>query len=287
MAAFRYLINRMSSLPLSAEKRKAEWQNIRNIANNNKFPIHLITKLRTQIQRKPQMNIANNNNNNNRPTFTYHSPKVRMITNLFKQTDIKIAFKSTNTLQQLIKPKAQDTTQEHDKSGIYKLTCKTCNKVYIGQTSRNLTIRYREHIRYIKNNDPQSAYTLHILQNRHEYGPLKDTMTLLKPIHKSSMLIPYEQLLIQTFHQNGTLIPEQKCNEQNQPTISVSHRTQPHVTNPPQLHFPHDSHKPDLTSHTGSLHNYLNSTDQYIPQDSLTLVLIRPRWKEVAVPVCE
>jgi len=40
-------------------------------------------------------------------------------------------------------------------------------------------------------------------------------MTLLKPIHKSSMLIPYEQLLIQTFHQNGTTIPEQNCSEQN------------------------------------------------------------------------
>jgi len=67
------------------------------------------------------MNIANNNNNK-WATFTYHSPKVRMITNLFKQTDIKIAFKSTNTLQQPIKPKSQDTTQEHDKSGIYKIT---------------------------------------------------------------------------------------------------------------------------------------------------------------------
>jgi len=66
----------------------------------------------------------------------------------------------------------------------------------------------REHNRYIKNNDPQSAYALHILQNIHEYGSLKDTMSLLKPIHKTSMLIPYEQLLIQTFHQNGKLIPE-------------------------------------------------------------------------------
>jgi uncharacterized pyridoxamine 5'-phosphate oxidase family protein len=215
MAAYRYLISRMMSLPLSTEKRIAEWQNIHAIAKNNKFPIYYITKLRTQIQHKTQINTTNNNNNNKWATFTYHSPKVRMITNLFKQTDIKIAFKSTNTLQQLIKPKFQDTTQEHDKSGIYKMTCKTCNKVYIGQTGRNLTIRYREHIRYIINNDPQSAYALHILKNRHEYGPLKDTMTLLKPIHKPSMLIPCEQLLIQTFHQNGILIPEQNWSEQN------------------------------------------------------------------------
>jgi len=29
-----------------------------------------------------------------------------------------------------------------------------CNKAYIGQTSRDITHRYREHIRYIRNNDP-------------------------------------------------------------------------------------------------------------------------------------
>jgi len=67
----------------------------------------------------------------------------------------------------------------------------------------------------MKNNDPQSDYALHILQNIHGYGSLKDTISLLKPIHKTSMVIPYEQLQIQTFYQNGNLIPEQNGGEQN------------------------------------------------------------------------
>jgi hypothetical protein len=29
------------------------------------------------------------------------------------------------------------------------------------------------------------------------------------------MLIPYEQLFIQAFHQNGSLVPEQQSNEPN------------------------------------------------------------------------
>jgi hypothetical protein len=205
----------MLSLLLSTERKIVEWQKIRTVANNNKFPIHHIAKLRAQIQHKTQMNTTNNGKNNKWATFTYHSSKDRKITTPFKQTDIKLAFKSTNTLQQLTKTKNHETTQDHDKSGTYKLKCKTCNRAYIGQTSRNLTLRYREHIRYIKNSDPQSAYALHILQDVHEYGSLKDTMSLLKPIHKTTMLIPYEQLLIQTFHQNGNLIPEQNCGEQN------------------------------------------------------------------------
>jgi len=147
--------------------------------------------------------------------FTYHSPIIRKITNLFKQTDIKIAFRNTNPIRQTIRLKLQDNTQGHEKSGICKLICKTSNKGYIGQTSRNLTLTYKEHILYIKNNDPQSTYALHILQNRHEYGPLKDIMTLIKPIRNANMLIPYEQLLIQTTHKEGKLIPEQKRGEHN------------------------------------------------------------------------
>jgi hypothetical protein len=41
--------------------------------------------------------------------FTYHSPRIRKLTNLFKHTDIGIAFKSTNTTQQLTKPKPKKT----------------------------------------------------------------------------------------------------------------------------------------------------------------------------------
>jgi len=86
---------------------------------------------------------------------------------------------------------------------------------YIGQTSRDLTQRYREHFRYIRNNDSQLAYAQHILRNQHEYGTITDIMTLLKPIHKTSLLIPYEQLFIQKYQCNGSLITEQNRGEQN------------------------------------------------------------------------
>jgi len=40
-------------------------------------------------------------------------------------------------------------------------------------------------------------------------------MSLLKPVHKMSMLISYKQLFIQTFYHNGNLITEQSTGEQN------------------------------------------------------------------------
>jgi len=50
--------------------------------------------------------------------FTYHSPKIRKITNLFRQTNVHIAYKSSNTKQQRTRPRTKDTTQDKDKSGI-------------------------------------------------------------------------------------------------------------------------------------------------------------------------
>jgi len=61
----------------------------------------------------------------------------------------------------------------------------------------------------------QSAYAQHILRNQHEYGSIKDTMTLLKRIDRASMLIPYEQLFIQAYHPHGHLIAEQYVGEKN------------------------------------------------------------------------
>ena len=61
--------------------------------------------------------------------------------------------------------------------GMEKLTCNTCKLSYVAQTSHSLKQRYKEHKRYVKQNEPHSAYALHILNSHHEYGPFNTTMT--------------------------------------------------------------------------------------------------------------
>jgi len=112
-------------------------------------------------------------------TFTYISPEICKVTNIFKNTNVRIAFRCRNTIAKLIRPPKDHDIPPHNKWGIYQLTCNTCSRSYVGQTSRNLNIRFQEHIRYIKNSNPQSAYAQHILQNQHEYGQINSTMTLL------------------------------------------------------------------------------------------------------------
>jgi len=223
----------MLTLPLTKERRTHEWKTIQNIARNNTFPNKLITNLKQQIQRNTthqKSDRKENINNTKWATFTYYSHKVRKITNLFKQTDIKIAFKNNNTISQILGPKATNNTPIYNKSGIYKLTCKTCQHFYVGQTSRNLKQRYQEHVRYIGNNDPQSAFAQHILNNQHEYGTLEKIIKLLKPTNHTSMLISYESFFIQSHHQHGQLISEQNQSELN-PLIQLGLDTiQTHVT---------------------------------------------------------
>jgi hypothetical protein len=144
-------------------------------------------------------------------TFTFHSPLIRRVTNVFRNTDLKIVFHTNNTIRQQLteRPKQQNP------SGIYKLKCKTCNLAYIGQSGRAIDIRFKEHIRYIRTNNPISAYAAHILHNIHEYGSMNDTLHLLKPCRKGTQMNCWESLQIQTHHQHKLLISEQPVCEAN------------------------------------------------------------------------
>jgi hypothetical protein len=100
-----YMINRMSSIPLSQEKLNTEWQTILEIASSNNFPEPIITKLRTTLQ-NPNKTYDGNSKQKKWATFTYHSPKIRKVTNT------KIAFKSCNTTAQ--KTRTKNCHPTHD-----------------------------------------------------------------------------------------------------------------------------------------------------------------------------
>ena len=158
------------------------------------------------------------------------SPHTRGITNLFRNTNIKVAFRYHNTIGNLIRPPKNHDIPPHNKWGIYQLTCNNCNLSYVGQTIRSLKIRFQEHIRYIRSNNTQSAFAQHILQNQHKYGQMNSIMTLLKPLSSPSMLIPYEQYHIQILNQEGKLIPEKYTGELNPIFQTAINPYTPHTT---------------------------------------------------------
>jgi hypothetical protein len=125
MAAFRFNITRMHSLPLDPDKKQKEWKTIQSVAKNNNFPRRLLEKLNHQIQSRVDHTQNGKKHNKIWTTFTYHSPQIRKITNLFKNTNIGTSFKATTMIQQLIRPTTQIQISENEKSGKYKITCNT------------------------------------------------------------------------------------------------------------------------------------------------------------------
>jgi len=79
--------------------------------------------------------------------------------------NLNIAFRATNTIQQVTEKQTNTNPR-----GIYKLKFNACNTVYVRQSGRSINVRHKEHVRYTRTNNPISAYALHILQNKHEYG---------------------------------------------------------------------------------------------------------------------
>ena len=77
--------------------------------------------------------------------FTYIGRETRSVTKLFRNTQVKIAYGTNNNLGRLLRYNATGTENKYEKSGIYQLSCPTCNRKYIGQTGSPFHVRFREH----------------------------------------------------------------------------------------------------------------------------------------------
>jgi hypothetical protein len=81
-------------------------------------------------------------------------------------------------------------------------------------------MRHRERTRYIRTNNPNSSYAMHILYNQHKYAstpppPLERTLRMFQPCHKGTFMNIWETLFIQQLHHQRLLINEQSPQETN------------------------------------------------------------------------
>jgi hypothetical protein len=176
------------------------------------FPEQTGHKLRNKLITKRDRPLPTQSIQHNKRwiTFTYHSPSVQKVTNLFKCTNLQIAFCPTNTIYQQLSQKSNNINP----SGIYQLKCNTRKNAYVGQSRRLITTLYKEHLCYIKNN-PTSAYAMHILNNIHEFSPTKETLKLLKPYTKGMRIDCWGAIFMHIHHKHNILIPEQQVTDTN------------------------------------------------------------------------
>jgi len=128
-----------------------------------------------------------------------HCLLIRKITNLFKHANLYIAFRATNMIP------GTSTTHWQNSSDLHKFQRDIETQVwhlqqFICRTIRKvIETRHKEHTRYISTDNPISAYALHILNNRHQYGSAEETLELLKPCNKGTKINSWESFCMLPF----------------------------------------------------------------------------------------
>jgi hypothetical protein len=112
------------------------------------------------------------------------------------------------------------------------------HKVYIGQTGRNLTTRYKELIRKVRLNKDKSAFAQHILNKQHQYGPMTIIIELIEKAKKGGIMI-IKDYHIYHFNKFNKLIEEQKHtkeskNQRNIFNLIIQHQNTPTLTSQTQ-----------------------------------------------------
>jgi hypothetical protein len=183
------MTNRRNTYPIPTKYKHNETQIINTILHNNGYT--------PQILPRKKRNTQNTTSDTNRKwaTFTYIGKETRAITKLFKNTNLHIAYKTTNTLQKHLQLKNIDS-DKHNHSGIYEIKCNSCHLKYIGQAGRNFKTRYKEHIHVIHTNKTTSKYAQHILETGHTYGTIENTLHILHCEKKGPLMNTSEQFHI-------------------------------------------------------------------------------------------
>jgi hypothetical protein len=137
LAAYKNWVHRLLRLPLIKSNKRKELSNIMNRAPNNGHKKDDIMNLHNRLKYQQNDQGSNTKTEQKWVTFTYTRNYVRKITKLFKDINLKIAFKTTASLGKLLGDTRTTNTYEH--RGMYKMTCQSCHKVE--QRDRNLTTR--------------------------------------------------------------------------------------------------------------------------------------------------
>jgi len=129
-----------------------------------------------------------------------------MVTKLFKNTNVKVAYRTKNNLGKLLKLQKIPKPDKYEKSGVYQLECITCHKKYTGQTGRPFRVRYREHYNDFKYANNRSTFSQHVINEGHSLGPMDEIMNVIQYERKGRMLDALEKFYIYREIKNGNQI---------------------------------------------------------------------------------
>lgn len=210
-AALNSMIFRLINIPMNKQNYKKELQTILQIAKNNGYPDTTVFNIlrRTKAKMKKIQNPIttlkpdeDKNKNKKYIVFTYTDNKIHNILKPLKQRNLTIAYNTNNNIKKLIQNQKNNKDNLLDQNGVYKITCKDCNQVYIGQTGRSFKIRFNEHVKDYQYNRNKSTYANHLLKNNHNIDTIENSLKILHIQNKSTKLNTLETFEIYNHKHN-------------------------------------------------------------------------------------
>ena len=121
------------------------------------------------------------------------------------QKHVNIAFRTKSSLGRYIKNN-KSKVEKFQKSGVYELSCGSCDKIYIGQSGRSFSKRMYDHNYSLRYQDGKSNYANHLSENDHNFN---DNFKILHVWEKGKKLDLLEALEINKRKDLGLLLNNQ------------------------------------------------------------------------------
>lgn len=198
MASFNFLIHRLLSFPLNKERFEKEKSLIKDIAVSNGYCTGPVDTMIRKRKFKETLRISStfqiNRENSKFISIPYEPRLTNGLSRIFKDIGITVVHSSENKLQQILgNPK--DKISINERSGIYEISCKDCDKKYVGQTRRSIQTRFKEHMAHLKyGRTEKSSVAQHAFDNNHRIDI--SNLRLIRNITNSRQLDAFESLEI-------------------------------------------------------------------------------------------
>ena len=219
LAAFHSMIHRLSSVPLNNDNFSSELNIIKQIAVNNGYSPKIIDSLlkkKTFQQAKPHIYPKAVSETTKFFTSTFCGNLSQKISEYLKPLNFKSAFKTNNSLGKFI-INTKHKTDLDKRSGVYKLSCNSCPKFYIGQSGRMFKTRISEHKASFMGKGGKSSYAEHLISENHSFN---DNFSILHIHSKGRMLDNLEKMEINKFKKSDLILNDQ-LDFQNSPLLNL------------------------------------------------------------------
>ncbi|XP_071050947.1 uncharacterized protein [Onthophagus taurus] len=163
-ASFNFLFLRALKTPMSTKDFNNEILTIINIGLNNGFKLEDLQRTFYKIHNNliTSKLYPHGTAPNRFISVSKYNPIINSLQRVVSTYNFSITPKNNNKISNFL-VNCKHKFEKLQLNGVYKILCKVCNATYIGQTGRNLKVRFKEHLK----ND-NSAVFRHLRDNDHQ-----------------------------------------------------------------------------------------------------------------------